>query len=154
MSFPSPLLVFRAPCQISWGSRDCRVCRYICMYAYMRAEEEQQLKTGGSGWRCNVWHCCLCTTDRDEAGGLCSSRYLGWSTEGHCWEHGTVSWVRGRAVCTGRLLAACVLHYQDYIWHQNQRSWLSLLFFLCFQDLNNCRLFRQFVWWLGPAGVL
>lgn len=92
---------------------------YVCRNIYMLVEEEQQLKIGGSGWRCNDWHHCLCTSNRDEPGGLCSRRYLGWSTESHCWEHGSISWVRGRTVCTGKLLAVYLLYYQGYIWHQN-----------------------------------
>lgn len=131
-SFPT----CQAACQ---GSRDCRGSIYVCMHT----EEEQQLKTGGSGWSCNSWYCCLGATNRNEANGMCSSRCLGWITKSLCWEHGTISWLRDRVGCTGRLLSVCILHYQGSIWCQNLRSWLSLLFCLCFQGLSNYKLLKQ-----------
>lgn len=93
-------------------------------------------------WWCHGWHGCSRATSGMRPASV---GFLGWSSEGDAESVGSVFWARGRAVSAGSLLAARLLCYQDYVWHQNQRSWLSPLFFLCFQDLNNRRLLWQFV---------
>lgn len=46
-------------------------CMYVCVYACMlRKSNSQKLEAVVEG------HHCLCTTNRDEVGGLCYCRYL------------------------------------------------------------------------------